>query len=64
MHDDRNMNGGFLAVVGGAILAFLVYGVASAGPPPSVKFAVAEALLLLSVLAMVVDLVVKSLKPH
>jgi hypothetical protein len=64
MDENGDTNWGLLAIVGAALFAGLVYGVVSAGPPPSVNFVVAEGLLLLSVLVVVIELVARSAKPH
>ncbi len=62
METERNANWGLLAVVGLAIFGGMIYGVVEAGPPPSLRFAVAEALLLVSVLVMIADLIAKTVK--
>ncbi len=64
MDSERSGNWGLLAIIGAGIFAGLTYGVISAGPPPSLRFAVAEGLLLLSVAVMIADLVVKTVRSH
>jgi hypothetical protein len=62
METDRNANWGVLAVVIAAVFAGLTYLIVGAGPPPSLRFGVAEGVLMICVAVMIVDMILKTIR--